>query len=523
MVKGGGKVNIENTGEQSGLFQENSAAGNMADTLAPPASTRRSFLASGISTSVLLGLGPALCRGQSAGSADLDLAALTLGEASRLLESGQVSPVDLTQACLSRIERLNPVVNAFITVAGEQALAAARRMEAEIQAGKRRGPLHGIPIALKDNMDTAGLRTSGGSELFESRIPEDDSEVARRLKEAGSILLGKLNMTEFAYGGSSSITHYGTMHNPWSLDHATGGSSGGSGVAVAADLCFGALGTDTAGSVRMPASHCGIVGLKPSYGRVSTRGIMMLSWTLDHVGPMCKNVEDAALMMNVIAGYDPFEPTTSELPVPDYTLALGMDTRSLRLGIPRHSYFDDLDPEVENALNLAIAVLQELTASIREVKLPEATNGARLWGPEAYAYHLPYFTEAPDKYLPATRASLERYAAADALDYVQARREVDLLRQSIGSVFREVDLLIAPVMRAPAPLLTEGGGGGSGANASAINVFGLPAISIPCGFSSKGLPIGLQIIGAHFAETTVLALAHAYERQMSWASRKPGL
>jgi aspartyl-tRNA(Asn)/glutamyl-tRNA(Gln) amidotransferase subunit A len=239
---------------------------------------------------------------------------------------------------------------------------------------------------------------------------------------------------------------------------------------------------------------------------------------------MCKSVEDAALLLNLIAGYDPQEPTTSREPVPDYTLALDADTAGFRLGIAREGFFDDLDPEVERALGAAIDVLKQLTSGARDVRLPPATNGARLWGPEAYAYHLPYFTRSPEKYQSGTRAALERYAAAPALDYVQARREVDLLRQSIGSVFTDLDLLIAPVMRAPAPPLSEGGGGGPGANAAAFDVFGLPAISVPCGFSRQGLPIGLQIIGAHFDEARVLALAAAYERETQWRrDRRPAL
>lgn len=494
-----------------------------AATTAPvsPAVSRRDFLATSAGAAALASVGPAAFA-QSTGS-NQELTALTLAEASRLVQSGEVSPVELTEACLARIERLNPQLNAFITVAGEQALEAARQAESEIGRGNWRGPLHGIPLALKDNLDTAGIRTTGASELFADRVPAEDSEAARRLKAAGSVLLGKTNLNEFAYGGSSTATYFGTMRNPWNVEHATSGSSGGSGAAIAADLCFGALGTDTAGSVRMPASHCGIVGLKPTYGRVSTRGVMMLSWTLDHVGPMCKSVEDVALLLNVLAGHDPLEPTSSREAVPDYTRTLGTSTANLRLGIPRRSFFDDLHPEVERAINDAIAVLVSLTAGARDVDLPDATSGARLWGPEAYAYHLPWFSQSPEKYLPGTRASLERYAAAPALDYVQARREVDQLRQSIGAVFRDVDLLITPVMRNPAPLLSEGGGGGASANTAAFDVFGLPAISVPCGFSSLGLPIGVQIVGAHFTEPLVLALAHAYEQQMDWKSRKPAL
>jgi aspartyl-tRNA(Asn)/glutamyl-tRNA(Gln) amidotransferase subunit A len=466
------------------------------------------------------GLVPGFSLAKEAGE---ELTQLSLAEASRRVRAGEVSPVELTQACLARIERLNPMLNAFITVAAEQAMADAMRAEEEIRAGNWKGPLHGIPFALKDNMDTAGLRTTGASELFENRVPTEDSEVARRLKAAGGVLLGKTNLNEFAYGGSALATHFGTMHNPWNIDHAPGGSSGGSAIAVAAELCFGALGTDTAGSVRMPSSHCGIVGLKPTYGRVSTRGTLMLSWTMDHVGPMCRSVEDAALMLNVIAGYDPLEPNTSREAVPDYTQALTLNTSTLRLGIPKGS-FTELDPEVEAAVNQAIEVMTQLTAGTRDAQLPEATNGARLWGPEAYAFHLPYIVDSPEKYQPSTRASLQRYADAPALDYVQARREVDLLRQSIGSVFQDVDLLITPLMRTPAPPLSAGGGGGSSANTSIFNVLGLPAISIPCGFSSQGLPIGIQIIGAPFAEPQVLALAAAYENQTHWRrDRRPNL
>src|SRR6185295_6452283 len=240
--------------------------------------SRRTFLAAGLGTATLWALKPAL--GQSK-----DLAGLTLKQASDLIRTKAVSPVELTQACLQRIEKYNPAFNAFITVTRDRALQAAREAEAEIQRGRWRGPLHGMPIALKDNIDTADVRTTGASELFENRIPDTDAEVAKRLKNAGSVLLGKLNLHEFAYGGSSNVTHFGTMHNPWAPDHVTGGSSGGAGIAVASDFCYAALGTDTAGSVRMPASHCGIVALKPPYALVSTRGVMTLSWTLDHVGP----------------------------------------------------------------------------------------------------------------------------------------------------------------------------------------------------------------------------------------------
>jgi len=269
------------------------------------------------------------------GGADNDLALLTVAAASDQVRKKTISPVDLAHACLQRIERLNPLLNAYITVTAEAALTQARELEAEVQRGRWRGPLHGIPVALKDNIDTAGIRTTAASELFKDRVPSEDAEVVRRLKNAGAILLGKTNLHEFAYGGSSSVSYFGPVHNPWALDRIPGGSSGGSAAATAAGLCFGSLGTDTAGSIRLPACYCGIVGFKPTYGRVSNRGVVPLSWTLDHVGPLCRTVEDAALMLGAIAGYDELDPATADTPVPDYNRAFRMQASKLRLGILR--------------------------------------------------------------------------------------------------------------------------------------------------------------------------------------------
>ena len=478
--------------------------------------SRRTFLAAGLGTAASLALKPAF--GQSR-----DLAGLTLKQASDLLRTKAVSPVDLTEACLQRIEKYNPAFNAFITITREHALKAAREAESEIQRGRWRGPLHGMPIALKDNIDTAGIRTTGASQLFENRIPDTDAEVARRLKTAGAVLLGKLNLHEFAYGGSSNVTFFGTMHNPWAPERVTGGSSGGAGIAVASDFCYAALGTDTAGSVRMPASHCGIVGLKPTYGLVSTRGVLVLSWTLDHVGPMCKTVEDTALMLNVVAGFDELEPTSVQTTIPDYTRALKTSTSKLRLGIPRKPFFDNLDPEVAKAMDAAMMVLRKLTATTEDVELPPAGNAATLWGSEAYAYHKPWITQSPEKYQPGTRAQLQRTATANGAEYAQARRDLDKVRREIKKVFTKVDLLIAPTMKVPPALLSAPGGGGGGNNNVAFDMYGVPSISVPCGFTNSGLPIGLQISGAHFAESTVLALAHAFEQATEWHKRNPKL
>jgi aspartyl-tRNA(Asn)/glutamyl-tRNA(Gln) amidotransferase subunit A len=479
--------------------------------------SRREFLSAGIGATTWLAAKPAF------GEAP-DITGMTLKRASELIRSKTASPVDLTQLCLKRIEKYNPELNAFITVAGDEAMSTARQMEAELQRGKWRGPLHGVPIALKDNIDTAGMRTTGASELFKDRVPSEDAEVARRLKNAGAVLLGKLNLHEFAYGGTSNVTAFGTMHNPWALDRVTGGSSGGPGVAVAADLCFAALGTDTAGSVRMPSSHCGIVGLKPTYGRVSNRGVLVLSWTLDHVGPMCKSVEDVALMLNLIAGYDEREPTSVDVPVPDYTHALKLPTSKLRLGIPRTPFYDNLDGEVAKAVENAMVVLRKLTGTMTDVTLPPSGNPAVIWGAEAYAYHSPWFNESPEKYQPGTRASLQNSADAKAWQYAQSRRDVDVMRREIKKTFATVDLLITPTMKTPpALLIAPGGGAGGGNNNAAFDVFGLPSISVPCGFTASGLPIGLQITGAHWAEPTVLALAYAYEQATDWHTRHPKL
>jgi aspartyl-tRNA(Asn)/glutamyl-tRNA(Gln) amidotransferase subunit A len=469
-----------------------------------------------------------------------DLGTLTLKQASDLIRRREVSPVELTEACLKRIEAYNPSVNAFITITREQALASSRELEAELRKGRWRGPLHGVPVALKDNIDTAGIRTTAASAVFKDRVPSEDAEVVVRLKKAGAILLGKLNLHEFALGGTSTVTYFGPVHNPWALDHHPGGSSGGSGAAIAADLCIGALGTDTGGSIRIPASHCGIVGLKPTYGRVPNRGVIPMSWTLDHVGPMCKTVEDAAIMLSAIAGYDEQDSITVNAPVPDYARTLRTSTSKLRLGVPTTGFFENLHPEIAKALDDARVVLGKLSAGVREIQVPAAGSVTDIWNPEIYAYHMPWITKSPELYQEATRALIQRAADTRSAVYAEARHRVDILRRDILKVFREVDLLITPTQRTPAGRITTGqpgpnrgrgappagaGGGGAGSlnNTAAFNIYGLPTISVPCGFTTDGLPIGLQISGAPFAESTVLALAHAYEQATEWHRRSPKL
>ena len=499
----------------------------------PPAPTRRRFLAAGGVAAVGLARTPA--RGKSrrtpARGESQDLADVTLKKASELLRSKAASPVELTQACLKRIESYNSLLNAFITVTSEQALAAAREAETEQRRGKWRGPLHGIPIALKDNIDTAGIRTTGASELFKDRIPTEDAEVVRRLKNAGAILLGKTNLHEFAYGGTSSITYFRPVHNPWALDRIPGGSSGGSAAATAAGLCFGSLGTDTLGSVRIPSSYCGVVGFKPTYGRVSNRGVIPLSWTFDHVGPICRTVEDAALMLGVIAGYDERDPTTVDAPVPDYSRARKMQISKLRLGTPKTPHFDRLEPEIAAAVDAAIDVLRKLTATVMDVALPPAdfspgSPNSNVRAVEALAYHSQWIATSPEKYQPETRDRIVRLSAnVKAEDYVRARNQVEALRREIKKVFATIDLLIAPTMpSSPVPIAQSSTlDAVDFRNTAAFDVYGLPTITVPCGFTGAGLPIGLQISGAPFAESTVLALAHAYEQATEWHNRHPKL
>jgi aspartyl-tRNA(Asn)/glutamyl-tRNA(Gln) amidotransferase subunit A len=483
--------------------------------------SRRSFLAAGMSAPVALAWTPAFAAPQNLGG-------LSLKKASDLLRSKAATPVDLANACLERIDKYNPSLNAFVTVTADQALATAREMEAEQRRGKWRGPLHGIPVALKDNIDTAGIRTTASSELFKERTPTEDADVVRRLRNAGAVVLGKLNLHEFAYGATSAVSYFGAVHNPWALDRVPGGSSGGAAAAVAADLCFGALGTDTAGSVRIPASCCGVVGLKASYGRVSNRGVIPLSWTHDHVGPLCKTVEDAALMLGAIAGYDDHDPTTKDVPVSDYSRAIKMRTSKLRLGIPRSPFFENLHPDVATALDVAIDVLTTLTATVVDVTLPPGgfrSSGVyvNVRGPEAYSYHAKFLAESPDKYQEATRLALQGFAETNASVYTQARRQVDLLRREITTVFSRVDLLVVPTMLGEPVTIADSAkvDAVDFRNTVPFNTYGLPAISIPCGFTRSGMPIGLQISGPPFGELVVLALAHAYEQATPWHSRRP--
>jgi aspartyl-tRNA(Asn)/glutamyl-tRNA(Gln) amidotransferase subunit A len=461
------------------------------------------------------------------------LTKLTLSEASQLVRSKKISPVELTQACLSRIERLNPMLNAFITVTEDSALEQARQAEADIQRGRWIGPLHGIPIALKDLVDTAGVRTTAGSGLFKDRIPTQDAEVVRLLKAAGAVLLGKLNLHEFAYGGSSVISYFGPVRNPWEPSYSTGGSSGGSAAAVAAELCYGAIGSDTGGSIRMPAAYCGIVGLKPTYGRVSTSGVVPLSWSLDHLGPMTRTAMDAALMLQVIVGYDPQDTNSTDAPVQDYAGTLAAKTSSLRTGIPRAHFYEGLHPEIQAAMNTALSTLGKLTASQTEVEIPASNDTAILITKvEAYAYHRDYITKTPELYQAETLKRIRAGAEINAVEYIYGRHQLDQFRRSVPKVFEATDLVVTPTTPVPPSTISELLADLDNLrtkelltlrNTRPFNLLGLPTISVPCGFTSKGLPIGMQITGPPWSEATVLRLAYAYEQATDWHNRKPSL
>jgi aspartyl-tRNA(Asn)/glutamyl-tRNA(Gln) amidotransferase subunit A len=466
--------------------------------------------------------------GRIAVGQDADLTQLSLVEAAELVRSRRVSPVELTRACLDRIRRLQPILNAFITVTDEQALNDARKAEVEILQGHWRGPLHGIPVAVKDEFDTAGVRTTGGSRVFLDRVPDQDAEVVRRLKEAGAIFLGKLNMDEFGGGiGVFWTSHFGPVHNPWDVNRYAGaGSSTGSAAAIAAGLCYGALGADTGGSIRGPASWSGTVGLKPTFGRVSNRGAIPYSWSLDHVGPMTRTIADTAAMLQVIAGYDLADTNTVNVPVPDYAAALDQKTGSLRLGVPRVRFYERLDPEVEIAVNEALSVLRSLTAEFQDTDLQQFPIS--MFGPvsnaESWTYHEPYVREAPELYSQQALNNLRNRAATPLTDYIRGRRDLALVRRAVADVFSRVDLLVMPTVITPSLQIGDTAAGiNLFRNTNLFNVFGLPAISVPCGFTTNGLPIGLQIIGPHWSEENVLRLAHAYEQATRWHLRRPNL
>jgi aspartyl-tRNA(Asn)/glutamyl-tRNA(Gln) amidotransferase subunit A len=449
-----------------------------------------------------------------------ELTRMTLRQASDALRAKRVSSLELTEACLRRIDAYQKSLNPFIAVLHEHARARARAMDAELRAGKSRGPLHGVPIALKDNVDTAGIRTTGASALFVDRIPTEDAEIVRRLLAAGAVFVGKTNLDEFAVGGTTAATHFGPTRNPWRVEHTPGGSSGGSAVAVAMEMCFGAIGTDTGGSIRAPASFCGIVGFKPTYGRVSNRGVIPFIPSRDHVGPMTRTVEDAAILLQAIAGYDAADLTSTDAPVPDFVTGTAAPVGKLRLGVPRANFFDKLDPDHAAAVEAALGVLRKLTAGTRDVTLPSVSTIVGLGSAEAYAFHERWLTRSPSLYQASVRRRLEAGGKVTTAEYYRAHQEHLRAAREIREVFRDVDVIVVPTSKIPprtiaeslARLESEKPLPPEPNNNAPFNIYGLPALSIPCGFTRLGLPIGLQIAGPHLDEGRVLAVARAYEQ-----------
>ena len=454
------------------------------------------------------------------------------------IREGKVSPVEATQECLGRIGRLDGKLRAFITVDEVGALETARRLEAEQRRGAWRGPLHGVPLAFKDLCFIRGLPTSCGTRTSEYFIAEQDCTAVARLAAAGAVTLGKLNMTELAMGPFGDNAHHGHAQNPWRPGHCSGGSSSGSGVAVAAGLALGALGSDTGGSIRLPAAACGIVGLKPTYGCVSRAGVMPLSWSNDHVGPMARTVRDCALLLQVVAGRDPLDATSSPHPVPEYPAALSGVIRGLRVGVPENYFFQGVHPEIEAAVREAAEVIAGLGAQVSEIRLPDPQTMSDVCNivsrSEGSTIHARLLRERPHEVQPVVRARLELGLQIPAYDYLQALRlRARLARAFITEVFAQVDVLVAPVIPEPAPPLahaTEGPvhelvarQGRFSRLTRPFNGLGLPALSVPCGFSSAGLPLAFQVVGRPFDEATVLRVGEAYQRATDWHTRRPPL
>jgi aspartyl-tRNA(Asn)/glutamyl-tRNA(Gln) amidotransferase subunit A len=485
----------------------------------------------------------------------MDLHSLTIHELHQLLDKRQVSARDVTETFYRRIEVLDGRVHAYLTLTRELALEQAERADRRRQAGEH-GALLGIPLAIKDVICTKGVRTTCGSKILYNFVPPYDATVMERLNAAGAIILGKANMDEFAMGSSTEHSAYGSTHNPWDLRAIPGGSSGGSAAAVAAAECAAALGTDTGGSIRQPAACCGIVGLKPTYGRVSRYGLVAFASSLDQIGPMTKDVRDAALLLNVIGGKDARDSTSADVPLADFTQALTGSVQGVRIGIPREYFIAGIDPEVERAVRDAVKLLEGLGATIADVSLPhteygiavyyilaasEASSNLARYDGIKYGYRTPQWSNLRDMYMRTRdegfgtevkrRIMLGTYALSAGYYeayYKKAQQVRTLIRRDFDAAFQEVDVLVAPTAPTPAFKIGEKIDDPlqmylSDVFTVPVNLAGMPGISVPCGFSSTGLPIGLQIIGRPFAEATVLRVAYAFEQHTDYHRRKPSL
>jgi aspartyl-tRNA(Asn)/glutamyl-tRNA(Gln) amidotransferase subunit A len=498
-------------------------------------------IAAGIGQSLLLsGSGTAMAAGLKKGSDDI--ARLTIAAASRVIHAGELSCVDVTRACLARIDAANPRINAVITTMRAQALAQAARLDAEAKAGKFRSPLHGIPIALKDNIDTADAPTTNASGLLKDHVPAKDARVVEMLRQAGAVIIAKANMAEFAVSPTNATSYFGPVRNPANPAYVSGGSSGGSAAATAAGMCFGALGTDSGGSIRLPSAWCGTVGLKPTLGLVPTSGVGPGIPIIDTTGPIARTVEDVALLLGQITGYDPLDPMSVERPREDYVAGLSRPLSALRVGIPRRPFFDGVDGQIGQAVETALAVIARLVGNVKDVAFdrtgfPEGPFTA----PDLLSYHNAFFPARADGYQPRTRAIMKMLndmlndpatgsTAQKLANHAKILASIARRQRTIDAAFDGFDVIVLPTMKSLPPTVKAAVANESGAEVSSLfsientmtfNVLGLPALSIPCGYSREGLPISLMIAGPHFSESTLLALGAAYERATSWHTRIP--
>ena len=481
--------------------------------------TRRDFLAAATALP--------LTQAVRSATPPADLPYLSLTEASALIKARRLSPVELTQAILDRIDRLDGRVGAFITVTRDLALRAAREAEQEIARGRYRGPLHGIPFGVKDTHYTKDIRTTANTPVLLDFVPDFDATVVARLKAAGGVLVGKMKLPEFSFGSAGEGGAFPDAKNPWNLSRTPGGSSSGSAAALAAGLLTVATGGDTSGSIRNPATFCGVVGMKPTYGRVSRRGIVVISWSLDHVGPMTRTVADNAMLLNVMAGSDPADDSSSELPVPDYTRALQRGVRGLRIGIPRPPQFEGYHPDVMRAFASALEVYRRLGAHVSEVDLPptadlidDVQQIVRI--AEAASYHEPFLTTKADRYgQTSVRRDVEAGSLITAVQYLRALKVRAKFTAELSQTFRGLDVFVTPGMPAPAGERMDV----KQPFRRMFNTCGFPALVLPMGFSASpaGLPLGLQIAAKPFDEETIYAAARAYESATEWHTRRPPL
>jgi amidase len=461
-----------------------------------------------------------------------DVLTKTLTELAGLIRDREISPIEVTRAMLDRISSLDPGLHSYLTVSSDVALRQAQTAEREIAKGNYRGTLHGVPIAVKDLCFTKDVRTTGASKIFADRVPDYDATVIRKLYGASAVLLGKLSLTEFAgIGYHPAVT---PPLNPWHPNYWPGSSSSGSGVATAASLCFGSLGTDTGGSIRFPSAACGVVGLKPTYGRVSRYGVIPLAESLDHVGPMSRSVADAAAMLQVIAGFDSNDPTTLRAAVPDYSAALTRGVKGLRIGVDQNFCTDGVDAELSAAILDAVDEFRELGVEIREVRVSHIEDAVGAWGviftAECGAAHEATFPARAEDYSPAFRAFLEAAPKVRGIDYAKANVAREFVRRSFDNLFQEVDLLLCPSMalvpmaldgKAVEEIITPELGHQLLRCTSSFSLTGSPTLSLPCGFTQSGLPLSLQLVARHCEETALLQAGHAYEQATEWHKRRP--